>query len=103
MPDLQKMFGQVKQMQEQLQQKLEKLAVEASAGGGMVTVKMNGQKQLLEVRIDPEIMNDREMLQELVAAAVNEATRKVDAAMQSELSNMAGGLAWLKLPGLFGP
>lgn len=103
MPDLQKMFGQVKQMQEQLQQKLEKLTVEASAGGGMVTVKMNGQKQLLEVRIDPEIMNDREMLQELVAAAVNEATRKVDAAMQSELGQLAGGLAWLKLPGLFGP
>ena len=103
MPDLQKMFGQVKQMQEQLQQKLEKLTVEASAGGGMVTAKMNGQKQLLEVRIDPEIMNDREMLQELVAAAVNEAARKVDAAMQSELGQLAGGLAWMKLPGLFGP
>ena len=101
MPDLQKMFGQVKQMQEQLQQKLEKLTVEASAGGGMVTVKMNGQKQLLEVRIDPEIMNDREMLQELVAAAVNEAARKVDAAMQAELGQLAGGLALGKFPGLF--
>lgn len=103
MPDLQKMFGQVKQMQEQLQQKLEKLTVEAAAGGGMVTVKMNGQKQLLEVRIDPEILNDREMLQELVAAAVNEAARKVDAAMQTELGQLAGGLALGKLPGLFGP
>ncbi|MCI0402990.1 MAG: YbaB/EbfC family nucleoid-associated protein [Acidobacteria bacterium] len=101
MPDLQKMFGQVKQMQEQLQKKLETLTVEASAGGGMVTVKMNGQKQLLEVRIDPEILADREMLQELVAAAVNEAARKVDAAMQAELGQLAGGLALGKLPGLF--
>ena len=101
MPDMQKMFGQVKQMQEQLQRRLESLVVEASAGGGMVTVKMNGQKQLLEVRIDPEILSDREMLQDLVAAAVNEAARKVDAAMQAELGQLAGGLALGKLPGLF--
>jgi hypothetical protein len=67
----------------------------------MVTVKMNGQKQLLEVRIDPEILSDREMLQELVAAAVNEAARKVDSAMQAELGQLAGGLALGKLPGLF--
>lgn len=101
MADMQKMFGQVKQMQEQLQRRLENLTVEASAGGGMVTVKMNGQKQVLEVRIEPEVLNDREMLQEMIAAAVNEAGRKVDAEMQSELANMAGGLAWTKLPGLF--
>lgn len=101
MPDMQKMFGQVKQMQEQLQRRLETLTVEASAGGGMVTVRMNGQKQLLEVRIEPEVLDDREMLQEMIAAAVNEAGRKVDAEMQAELANMAGGLAWLKLPGLF--
>jgi hypothetical protein len=101
MPDLHKMLGQVKQMQEQLQKKLETLIVEAAAGGGMVMVKMNGQKQLLEVRIDPEILSDREMLQELVAAAVNEAARKVDSAMQAELGQLAGGLALGKLPGLF--
>jgi hypothetical protein len=101
MPDLHKMLGQVKEMQQQLQKKLETLIVEASAGGGMVTVKMNGQKQLLEVRIDPEILSDREMLQELVAAAVNEAARKVDSAMQAELGQLAGGLALGKLPGLF--
>lgn len=101
MPDMQKMFGQVKQMQEQLQRRLESLVVEASAGGGMVTVKMNGQKQVLEVRIEPEVLADRDMLQDMVAAAVNEAGRKVDAEMQSELANMAGGLAWTKLPGLF--
>lgn len=101
MPDLQKMMGQVKQMQEQLQQKLEKLTVEASAGGGMVTVRMNGQKQLLEVRVEPEMLSDREMLQELIAAAVNEAGRKVDAELQTQISSLAGNLAWLKLPGLF--
>ena len=101
MPDMQKVFGQVKQMQEQLQRRLESLTVEASAGGGMVTVKMNGQKQVLEVRIEPEVLADRDMLQDMVAAAVNEAGRKVDAEMQSELANMAGGLAWAKLPGLF--
>ena len=101
MPDMQKMFGQVKQMQEQLQRRLESLTVEAAAGGGMVTVKMNGQKQVLEIRIEPEVLNDREMLQDMIAAAVNEAGRKVDAEMQAELGNMAGNLAWLKLPGLF--
>jgi DNA-binding YbaB/EbfC family protein len=101
MADMQKMFGQVKQMQEQLQRRLESLIVEASAGGGMVTVKMNGQKQVLEVRIEPEVLADRDMLQDMIAAAVNEAGRKVDAEMQSELANMAGGLAWTKLPGLF--
>ena len=101
MPDMQKMFGQVKQMQEQLQRRLESLTVEASAGGGMVTVRMNGQKQVLEISIESEVLGDREMLQEMIAAAVNEAGRKVDAEMQAELANMAGGLAWLKLPGLF--
>ena len=101
MPDMQKMFGQVKQMQEQLKRRLENLTVEASAGGGMVTVKMNGQKQVLEIRIEPEVLGDREMLQEMIAAAVNEAGRKVDAEMQAELTNVAGNLAWLKLPGLF--
>ena len=101
MADMQKMFGQVKQMQEQLKRRLENLTVEAAAGGGMVTVKMNGQKQVLEIRIEPEVLSDREMLQEMIAAAVNEAGRKVDAEMQAEVANVAGGLAWLKLPGLF--
>ena len=102
MPNLQQMLAQVKQMQEQLQQRLEQISVEASAGGGMVAVKMNGQKQLLEVRIDPEIFAgaDREMLQDLVLAAVNEASRRVDAELQQQVSNMAGPLSWLKIPGL---
>lgn len=103
MPDWPKMLTQVKEMQQQLQARLEKISVEASAGGGMVSVKMNGQKQLLEVRIDPEILagGDREMLQDLVLAAVNEAARKVDTELQAEVSGLAGALPWLKIPGLF--
>lgn len=103
MPDFQKMLGQVRQMQEQLQQKLERMVVEASAGGGMVTVKMNGQKQLLEVRIDAEVYTggDREMLQDLVLAAVNEANRLVEAEMQQQVMSMTGGLNPFKIPGLF--
>jgi DNA-binding YbaB/EbfC family protein len=67
--DVQKMLGQVKQMQEQMKEKLQQLTVEAAAGGGMVAVKMNGQKQVLEVKIDPEVISggDREMLQESAA------------------------------------
>ena len=100
--DLQKMLGQMRQVQEELQQKLATITVEASAGGGMVTVKMNGQKQLLEVRLDPEILRngDREMLQDLVRAAVNQASRQVDAELQHQVMNLAG-LGPLKLPGLF--
>ncbi|MFQ5664506.1 MAG: YbaB/EbfC family nucleoid-associated protein [Terriglobia bacterium] len=101
MPDWQKMLSQAKQMQEQLHHRLEQINVEASSGGGLVSVKMNGQKQLLEVRIDPEGLADREMLQDLVLAAVNEATRKVDAELQQQVSNLTGGLTGLKIPGLF--
>ena len=102
MPNLQQVPTQVKQMQEQLQQRLEKITVEASAGGGMVTVKMNGQKQLLEVRIEPEVLAgaDRQMLQDLVLAAVNEAGRRVDAELQQQVSSLAGGLLPFKIPGL---
>lgn len=102
LPELQKMLGQMRQVQEQLQAKVAKITVEASAGGGMVTVKMNGQKQLLEVRLDPEIVanGDREMLQDLIRAAVNEATRQVDAELQQQILSLAGPYG-LKLPGLF--
>ena len=101
--DLQKMLGQMREMQEQLQQKLSQMKVEASSGGGMVTVKMNGHKQLLEVKIDPEISSggDRELLQDLVRAAVNEAARLVDAELQQQVMSLAGPLAGLKLPGMF--
>jgi DNA-binding YbaB/EbfC family protein len=82
------------QQAQQLQEKLQQTVVEASAGGGSVTVKMNGQKKVLAVTIDPEIVKsgDLEMLQDLVVAAVNEGNRKVDETLQSNLGGMLGGL-----------
>ena len=82
------------QQAQQLQEKLQQTVVEASAGGGSVTVKMNGQKKVLSVTIDPEIIKsgDLEMLQDLVVAAVNEGNRKVDEALQSNLGGMLGGM-----------
>ncbi len=96
---MQQIMKQVQQMQEQLQKQLDELVVEASAGGGMVTVRMNGQKLLVAVQIDPEVFasHDLEMVQDLVMAAVNEANRKVDEQLASRVGNLAGGL---NLPGL---
>ncbi len=93
--NIQKMMRQAQQMQDKMQKELEQLEVEASVGGGMVGVKMSGHKQVLSVSIDPEVLDpeDPAMVQDLVLAAVNEAGRKVDEAMQSKL----GGA----LPGLF--
>ncbi|MFI5116279.1 MAG: YbaB/EbfC family nucleoid-associated protein [Terriglobales bacterium] len=78
---------------------MQQVTVEASSGGGSVTVKMNGQKQLLSVAIEPEVVKsgDIEMLQDLVTAAVNEASRKVDDALKSSLGGMFGGMG---LPGM---
>ncbi len=91
---MQQILKQVQQFQEQLQKQLEELVVEASAGGGMVAVKMNGQKQLVAVSVDREVFasKDVEMLQDLVLAAVNEATRKVDEQLAKQVGNLAGGL-----------
>src|SRR3972149_7523456 len=102
MADLQERLSQVKQMQEQFQQKLQQITVETSAGGGMVSVKMKGQKQRLEVRLDPEVVSggDREMLQDLILAAVNEASRRVDAEIQQQMLSLTGGLNLPKIPGL---
>jgi hypothetical protein len=80
--------------------------VEASAGGGMVTVKMNGQKQIVDIRIEPDVFanKDQEMLQDLVRAAVNEASRRVDEELANQMKNLAGGIpgiAGMKIPGLF--
>jgi DNA-binding YbaB/EbfC family protein len=96
---LQEMMSQARQKYDELQQKLASTVVEASAGGGSVTVKMNGQKQVLGVTIEPEVVKsgDVEMLQDLVTAAVNAAVRKVDDALQSSMGSMLGGL---NLPGL---
>jgi DNA-binding YbaB/EbfC family protein len=103
---LQQILTQFRQMQENLQRQVETVNVDASAGGGMVTVRMNGQKQVTEIRIDPEVFagKDQELLQDLVRAAVNEAGRRVDEELTSQLKNMTGsipGMAGLKIPGLF--
>jgi DNA-binding YbaB/EbfC family protein len=96
---LQEMLGQAKQMQEQIQQKLASTVVEASSGGGAVTVKMNGKKEILKVTIDPSAVTsltgpnaDVEMLEDLVAAAVNEAGRRADEIIKSNVQGMLGGL-----------
>ena len=90
---------QAKQMQEQMQKRMAEMRVEASAGGGMVTVVVNGSKQLQSLRIDPEVVkkDDVEMLQDLILAAVNDAHRKVDDAMKQKMGGLLGGLG---LPGL---
>lgn len=82
------------QQAQQLQEKLQQTVIEASAGGGSVTIKMNGQKKVMSVTIDPEIVKsgDLEMLQDLVVAAVNEGSRKIDEALQSNLGGMLGGM-----------
>ena len=92
--NLQDMMSQAKQHYETLQKKMQETVVEASAGGGSVTVKMDGRKQVLAIAIDPEAVKagDVEMLQDLVMAALNEASRKVDQEMQAGLGGMLGGL-----------
>jgi nucleoid-associated protein EbfC len=90
---------QARQMQEQLQKRMSDLRVEASAGGGMVTVVVNGAKQVQSIRIDPEVVSKDEidMLQDLIAAAINDANRKVDEQLGQSMSGLLGGL---KIPGL---
>lgn len=103
---IQEMLGQAKQMQEQIQQKLASTVVEATSGGGAVTVRMNGKKEVLKLTIDPAAVAsltgpapDLEMLEDLVAAAVNEAGRRVDDTVKSSVQGMLGGLNLP--PGLF--
>jgi nucleoid-associated protein EbfC len=103
---LQQMLSRLRQVQEDLQRQVNSVAVEASAGGGMVTVRMNGQKQVLDVKIEPEVFasKDQEMLQDLFRAAVNEASRRVDEELANQMKSLAGGLPGLsgmKIPGLF--
>ena len=94
---LQDMMTMARRQYEELQRKMQDTVVESSAGGGSVTVKMNGQKQVLHITIDPEIVKsgDVEMLQDLIAAAVNGAGRKIDEAMQSTVGGMLGGIQGL--------
>jgi nucleoid-associated protein EbfC len=97
--DIKSMMQQAKQMQERLQQQMADLKVEATAGGGMVTVVLNGTKQLQSITIDPEVVSkdDVEMLQDLIVAAINDANRKVDEQLGQSMSGLMGGL---KIPGL---
>lgn len=97
--NLQELMSKAKAQYESLQKKMQETVVEASAGGGTVTAKMDGRKQLLSLKIEPEAVKsgDVEMLQDLILAAVNEASRKVDAQMQSTVGGMLGGLG---IPGM---
>ena len=98
--NIQAMMKQAQQMQERLKKQMAELRVEATAGGGMVTVVVNGSKQLLSLKIDPEVVSkdDVEMLQDLIVAAINDAQRKADEALQKQMGGMMGGM---KIPGLF--
>ena len=98
--NIQAMMEQAKQMQERLQKQMAGMRVEATAGGGMVTVVVNGTKQLQSIKIDPEVVStsDVEMLQDMIVAAVNDAHRKVDEQLGQSMSGLMGGL---KIPGLF--
>lgn len=97
--NIQKMMQQAQQMQEQLQKKMAEMRVDATAGGGMVTVTVSGNKQLLSIKIDPEVVSkdDVEMLQDLIVAAINDAHRKVDETLATQLRGLSGGLG---IPGL---
>jgi len=88
--NMQQMMKQAQQMQEKMQKEMEALVVDATAGGGVVSVQMSGSKEVVSIKIDPEAVKegDVEMLQDLIVAAVNEAGRKVDEAMQGKLGGM---------------
>jgi DNA-binding YbaB/EbfC family protein len=98
--NMQQMMKQAQKMQEQLQKQMETTVVDATAGGGMVSLKMNGSKQVLSIQIDPEVFTsgDKEMLQDLIVAAVNEGVRKVDEVMNGQLGGLTAGM---KIPGMF--
>ena len=97
--NIQQMMKQAQQMQERMQKQMADLRVEATAGGGMVTVVMTGLKQVQKITIDPEVVSkdDVEMLQDMILAAVNDANRKVDEALQQQMSGLMGGM---RIPGL---
>jgi hypothetical protein len=98
--NVQQMMKQAQQMQERLQKQMADLRVEATSGGGMVTVIVNGNKQVQRLTIDPEVVSkeDVEMLQDLIVAAINDATRKADEEIGRHVGGLMGGL---KIPGMF--
>ena len=95
--NIQKMMQQAQQMQERLQKQMGELTVEATAGGGMVTVTVDGHKNLRSIKIDPEVVSkdDTEMLQDLIVAAINDAHRKIDDALASQMKGLMGGMPGL--------
>jgi len=95
--NLQQMMKQAQKMQEQMMQEMEGLRVDATAGGGIVKVEMNGLKEVLSVKIEPEAAGDVEMLQDLIVAAINECGRKVD---ENASNRLGGALGGLNIPGL---
>jgi nucleoid-associated protein EbfC len=97
--NMQSMMKQAQQMQDKMQQEVALIRIEASAGGGMVTVKMDGHKNVLAVKIDPEVAGDVEMLQDMVVAACNEAVKKVDEETKSKMGGLLGGMGLP--PGMF--
>ena len=97
--NMQSMMQQAQKMQAKMQEEVAQIRVEAAAGGGMVTVKMDGHKNVLGVKIDPEVAGDVEMLQDLVLAASNDAAKKVDDESQKKMGGMLGGMGLP--PGLF--
>ena len=99
--DIQQMMKKAQQMQEQLQRELSETEIESTAGGGMVTVVMNGVKEVQRIAIDPDVVTreDVEMLQDLIVAAINDAQRKVDSTVSGKMGGLMGGL---KIPGLPG-
>ncbi len=99
--NMKKIMQQAQQMQQKMERELAELEVSASVGGGMVEVTMDGHKVLQSVKIDPEAVDsdDTSMLEDLVLAAVNEATRQVDSEMQSKMGNLAGALGGGLPPG----
>ena len=93
------LMQQAQKMQEKLQQEIALIKVEATAGGGMVTVQMDGQKNMLAVKIEPEVAGDLEMLQDMIVAASNEAVKKVDDQIKGKMGGMLGGMGLP--PGMF--
>ena len=98
MPNLNKILKQAQKMQEKVQQEMEALVVEESVGGGMVTIRMNGQKQALQITVDASLLteSEKEMLEDLLVAAFNQASGKVDETLQEKLGGLGGGMG---LPG----
>ena len=90
--NMQQMMRQAQQMQEKLQQEIAQIKVEATAGGGMIMVRMDGQKNLLSVKIDPEVAGDLEMLQDMMVAAHSEAVKQVDEQIKEKMGGMLGGM-----------